>query len=188
MFQFEPPRSTKSFVDSQAALQEEIRDYFRDLPLEQFFASQGQAWSPAGHLRHLIKSTRPLVRAMKLPKLLLGLLFGRSMAGSRSFEQVRDMYLAAIDEGLQAGRFAPSKAPPRVLGEDERTKILEEWDATGEAFLHVLGRWSESNLDSHRLPHPGMGKLTVREMLYFTLYHDAHHARRVVERSGAAAT
>jgi hypothetical protein len=27
-----------------------------------------------------------------------------------------------------------------------------------------------------------MGKFTVREMLYFTLYHNAHHGRRVWER------
>jgi hypothetical protein len=31
------------------------------------------------------------------------------------------------------------------------------------------------------LPHPLLGKLTVREMLFFTLYHQRHHVA-VVER------
>jgi hypothetical protein len=41
--------------------------------------------------------------------------------------------------------------------------------------------WSEDDLDNHRLPHPLLGKLTVREMLFFTLYHIQHH---MIEAAG----
>jgi hypothetical protein len=37
-------------------------------------------------------------------------------------------------------------------------------------------------LDRLRLPHPGLGLLTVREMLLFTLYHNTHHVLGVERR------
>jgi hypothetical protein len=46
----------------------------------------------------------------------------------------------------------------------------------------ALQGWSEQALDRLRLPHPGLGLLTVREMLLFTLYHNAHHVFGVAQR------
>jgi len=42
---------------------------------------------------------------------------------------------------------------------------------------------SEAALDKYILPHPLLGKLTLREMLYFTAYHVAHH-KQLVEKGG----
>ena len=42
--------------------------------------------------------------------------------------------------------------------------------------------WSERALDRYRLPHPLLGRLTVREMLLFTLYHSVHHFSLVSTR------
>jgi hypothetical protein len=50
-----------------------------------------------------------------------------------------------------------------------------------EALCAAVERWPERALDRYRLPHPLMGKLTVREMLLFTLVHNIHHVR-VAER------
>jgi hypothetical protein len=38
-----------------------------------------------------------------------------------------------------------------------------------------ISRYPEKKLDSLILPHPLLGKLTLREMLYFTNYHVIHH-------------
>lgn len=43
------------------------------------------------------------------------------------------------------------------------------------ALRGALEQWSEADLDRVRMPHPILGPLTVREMLFFTLYHDGHH-------------
>jgi hypothetical protein len=48
-----------------------------------------------------------------------------------------------------------------------------------------MTRWPERALDRHLLPHPLMGLLTIREMLAFTVYHTAHHLRRVADRAAA---
>jgi len=48
-----------------------------------------------------------------------------------------------------------------------------------------LSGFSEEDLDKLILPHPLLGKLTLREMMYFTIYHVQHH-QRIVERNLAA--
>jgi hypothetical protein len=48
------------------------------------------------------------------------------------------------------------------------------------------GRWSEADLDACRLPHPLLGRLTVREMLLFTQYHEVHHVANVERRRARA--
>ncbi|WP_231962837.1 DinB family protein [Polaribacter sp. KT25b] len=36
---------------------------------------------------------------------------------------------------------------------------------------------SEKNLDTLVLPHPLMGKMTVREIIMWTAYHTEHHTK-----------
>ena len=41
----------------------------------------------------------------------------------------------------------------------------------------------EEDLDNYILPHPLIGKTTIREMLYFTIYHVQHHHKAIVDNS-----
>ena len=43
----------------------------------------------------------------------------------------------------------------------------------------LLDSLSESDLDTLQAPHPLLGKLTLRELMYFTIYHAQHHQRNV---------
>ena len=187
MFEIATPTNKQSIADTLERLDDEIGDYFEGLSIEEFFAPQGAAWSPCGHLHHLIKSVVPVAGAMRKPRFVLRLLFGRSRVGSGEFESVRSRYQEALGSGLQAGRYGPSEKPDPLPPEARRGRTLGRWRRAGGELLAALGRWSEDELDRYRLPHPGIGKLTVREMLFFTVHHNAHHARRVHERRGEAA-
>jgi hypothetical protein len=46
----------------------------------------------------------------------------------------------------------------------------------------AIEKRSEEELDRYILPHPILGKLTLREMLYFTIYHVKHH-EKLIEKS-----
>ncbi len=76
--------------------------------------------------------------------------------------------------------------PPSLeAGDDEaaertRSRVLSGWSRAGEALVAKTRGWNEASLDKYRMPpHPLLGKLTVREMLLFTLYHDRHHLESV---------
>ena len=119
-----------------------------------------------------------------MPRLVLGFRFGRHRGPSRSFDEVVDLYRAALAGGAGAGRFTPSERPEDVAPGEWRELVKTTWSHASAALFEVIGRWSEKALDRYQLPHPLLGKMTVREILYFTLYHNAHHARRIEERRG----
>lgn len=153
---------------------------------EAFFAPQGAAWSPAEHIRHLRKSATPLVTALGLPRWLLRLRFGAPRRASRSFDEVREVYLRKLAAGATAGRFAPSpEARPGDLMA-RRQEIIGDWARATAALQNAIAKWPEEALDRHQLPHPVLGLLTVREMLAFTVYHTSHHLNRIAERQAPA--
>jgi uncharacterized damage-inducible protein DinB len=49
------------------------------------------------------------------------------------------------------------------------------------ALNRKIDKISEEDLDKHILPHPLIGKTTIREILYFTIYHVQHHQKAIKE-------
>lgn len=91
-----------------------------------------------------------------------------------SYDDLRTRYLGALAAGGEAGRFAPSPRAESDLHE-WRLAIMADFARMNHELRKAITPWSESKLDRLQLPHPLLGKLTVREMLFFTLYHQRHH-------------
>lgn len=143
---------------------------------EAFFARIGESWSPAETVRHLAKSTRPVAKALRMPRIVLRCMFGKPERPSMTYDEIVTRYRALLAEGGQAGRFAPSSR-----GSD-REVIMNSFVEANRDLRTGIARWPESKLDAVQLPHPLLGKLTVREMLLFTLYHHRHHIEVVKRR------
>jgi hypothetical protein len=183
MFDFEPPRTTETLRSALRKLHEEIASAVGGFSTEEFLTHQGEHWSPAEHLRHLVTAVRTLAQGMATPKLLLMLRFGLALKGSRSFEEVRELYRGALAAGGRAsGRFDPATRKLEMEPEDLRAFVLQRWARAGDQLDKGVGSWSTEALDRYRAKHPLLGMMTIRELLYFTLYHNAHHARRIHER------
>ena len=109
-------------------------------------------------------------------------MFGRNSGPSRSFPVVRDVYRARLQTGATAGRFAPSVRPAPNDPGAWQAEVLASWRHAASALHSSVTGWKEPALDRYRLPHPLLGRLTVREMLFFTLYHNAHHLNLAASR------
>jgi hypothetical protein len=139
------------------------------------FSAERTGWSYAQNLDHLVRSTSAVTKALALPKLLLRTLFGKS-SHSRTSDEVRSAYLAKLDQGSQAGgKFVPT-------GSQTQADLLAEWEQVSNQLITNLDRWNEQQLDQLRLPHPLLGKLTVREMLFFAEFHTRHHLDNCVKK------
>ncbi|MEM7345049.1 MAG: DinB family protein [Chloroflexota bacterium] len=143
-----------------------------------FFAAPPDVWSPADNLVHLIKSCSPVIKAMNVPRLLLRARFGKAQHPSTSLATVRTNYMAIAAEGraVASGGYLPivkEKSPA------EKERILSKWAEKSEAIDKALTKWSEDDLEGYQLPHPLLGDLTMREILFFTLYHNLHHVNDV---------
>ena len=176
------PSAGAEIVRELRALHARSRDFWSAFSTAEFFHPLGDAWSPADNVRHLLKSNRPVLRALSTPKVLLTARFGAGLRPSRTYAEVRERYFARLAEGVQAGRFAPRPLAGAEQTEEQRRVLLAEMDQVSESLTGAVSRWREWQLDRLRLPHPALGRLTVREMLFFTLYHNLHHVRNVERR------
>ena len=185
MLQIDDAYTKRTLVPALERVHEEVTQTLKSLTLDELFMRPKPAWSPADTLRHLIKSVNPILIVLRLPKLLLALLFGTSKKPSRKYAEIRNAYLRELANGLQAGRYAPAlDEPPITVYEAQkvRKKIIKKWLKLGKALAAALRGWSDGDLDRYRLPHPALGKLSMREMLFFMMYHNLHHVNTVRKR------
>ncbi len=180
------PASAPDLLRELRSLHDESTLFWNRFGTDEFFAPLGDAWSPADNVRHLVKSCRPVARALGLPKLAL-VVPGRGFAlrPSRTYVEIRETYRARLATGeVQAGRFAPRPEPLHGDPEVAREALMARRQAVAANLHAAVEGWGERALDRFRLPHPALGQLTVREMLFFTLYHNLHHVLNVARRRG----
>ena len=167
----------------QAACQS-ILDNSSQMSVEQFNRSNDETWSAAGYLKHLLLSVKPLVRALELPKPQLAEMFGRTDGMSMTYDELVGVYKARLAEGIRAEdtpNVTPLKFRIRDDVTDEKAYLLDLWEQANHALVDVLNQWSETELDQYQLPHPAIKLITVREMLFFTVYHNQQHGQDMFE-------
>jgi len=154
-----------------------VAEWFTAIQTRDFFKRQPEVWSASDNLDHLIRSVKPVAKAMNLPKLSLQGLFGRAKTASRSYREICEFYRIELAKGAAAsGRYLPGQAEPGEKAEAQKMHLLEQWTKASSDLVKAILEWSEADLDTCQLPHPILGKLTVREMLFFTIYHNRRHA------------
>lgn len=151
--------------------------WFSNIPVQDFFIRQGEVWSASDNLDHMIKAVKPVAKAMKLPKVALQTMFGKPGQASRPYDKICSIYRAEIAKGAKAsGSFLPNQETPNADAENKKAELLQKFSSAVENLISTAEKWGENELDQYQLPHPLIGKLTVREMLFFTIYHNLRHA------------
>jgi uncharacterized damage-inducible protein DinB len=154
-----------------------VIDWFTAMSAEDFFSRYGDAWSASDNVDHLIKSHRPLAKALKLPKITLRAMFGKPGKASISYDELCQIYREEIAKGAQAsGRYLPNQETPDSGAETKHRELVEQFSKASTELVAVIEKWEDKELDDYLLPHPILGKLTIREMLFFTIYHNLRHA------------
>ncbi|RNC85983.1 MAG: DinB family protein [Balneola sp.] len=130
-----------------------------------------ESWSTGQQLLHLIKSVAPLNKGMKIPKILLKWRFGKTDRPEMSYEELAKTYKAKLDEGA----ISPAEYIPRIIQADQKEMLLARYEREKISLIKTLESWNEKQLSEQIAPHPILGMLTIREMMYFTIYHTYHH-------------
>lgn len=129
-------------------------------------------WSIAENVQHLVISTGTSTLAYTLPAFVVRWIGGTPNRDSRSYETLVEKYKLKLSEGGKAsGRFVP-KAMEIQYGKE---KLLQNWKKTTGKFISAIKQNSESKLDDYLVRHPLLGRITLRELCYFTIYHTEHH-------------
>jgi hypothetical protein len=106
------------------------------------------------------------------------MIVGKANRPSRTYNELVKKYQGKLHQGGKAPkRFAPEKARW-----DQKQQLMEDLKREVTTLNKRLKKYSEASLDELILPHPLLGKLTLRAMLYFTIYHAGHH-HHLIENS-----
>ena len=128
-------------------------------------------WSPEEVLGHLWLSTTPVVKALMIPKEKLISKFGTLEREEYDYDSLRTKYFQALATGI--------KAPPPFVFENkekgDKEELLGKFNKSLDDLLSHLDNWNEQELSKIAIPHPAIGLLSMREMLYSTDFHTIHH-------------
>lgn len=152
--------------------------WFESQPAEKFNSGPGGSWTAGQHLHHLIKSAKPLAIGLGFPRIVLVFKFGWVKNPSRDYEGTVEFY----KDGLSKGGRATGQYVPREVKTEEKAQMINRFKQEMQKLNDAISKLSDGKLDKTYLPHPLLGKLTIREMLYFTMYHVEHHLKILKER------
>jgi hypothetical protein len=165
-----------------SALNENVdafNNYIAPLSKEQFEATPNNKWSAGQNLDHLIRAIKPLQLAYGLPKFALRIMFGKTNRPSKTYDELVTKYKTKLAAG---GRASGPFIPPFISFE-KKDELVKRYDEQKRKLIAKIEKQSEKDLDIYILPHPLLGKVTLREMLYFTIHHNEHHLESLKNRS-----
>jgi uncharacterized damage-inducible protein DinB len=164
-------------IDMLTISNQRVIDWFTGMSAEDFFARYGETWSASDNVDHLIKAHKPIVKALRLPKITLRAIFGKPKTSSITYAELCQIYRDEIAKGAQAsGRYLPNQESPNSGSETKKKERLDQFSKASTELVAAVEKWDENELDDYLLPHPILGKLTIREILLFTIYHNLRHA------------
>jgi len=149
--------------------------YIGSLSEEDFLFTINNKWTPGQQAEHILRSVKPVKLAFTFPKFLLKLFFGKASRPSRTYEQLLEKY----KQKLAAGGRASGRFIPKPVAFADKEKICKTIIAVNDALCEKVNNCTEEELEMYILPHPLLGKLTLREMLYFNILHAEHHRNSV---------
>ncbi len=143
------------------------------------FKRPGKKWSAAENIQHLVLSTNTTSLAYRLPKFLVRWIGGKPNRRSRNYDEVKEKYYKKLTEGATASsRFVPK---PLEINYGKQ-KLLDHWEKATLKYIHALIKnRTEADLDNYLVKHPLLGRITLRELGYFTVFHTEHHLQGILK-------
>ncbi|HET9826287.1 MAG TPA: DinB family protein [Chitinophagaceae bacterium] len=156
----------------------QFTDTCLQIPEEKFFLRPAEKWSIAENADHMVRSIKATGLAYSLPKFVMRIFSGKPNRASRSYEELVAKYKLKLEQGGKAsGRYIPKVAVATKF------TLMQHWQKLNEKYLESLElNWKDSQLDHYVAPHPLLGKITLRELCYFTIYHTEHHLNIIKTR------
>jgi hypothetical protein len=146
------------------------------VPDAAFFDNSNGKWSIAENLIHLDVSAKRLAGAMSLSKEDLAAKFGTATKPSRPYEDIPTIYYATAS---QKAIVAPPAFAATQTADTTRASVVEGFKKSHAFLAAALANFKADDLEKYQIPHPLLGLLTVREMIYFTVFHIGHHQKAV---------
>jgi hypothetical protein len=159
---------------------QEFNNFCSGIDSESFFRQPLEKWSIAQNVKHLVTSANATNLAYTLPKFMIRLYAGKPNRPSRSYDELVNKYKLKLQQGGKASKqFIPEKISEKI---GKEKSLYDFTTAMSKLINSIAKKWKDEQLDQYIAPHPLLGKITHRELAYFTAYHIQHHLAIIKER------
>ena len=150
--------------------------YINDLSPEEYSFRYEEKWTAGQQLEHIVLCVKPLVQVFSMDKSAIEQNFGRSGKPGRTYEALSENYM----EKLKEGGKAPVRYVPEAMSPNQKAMLNETLTKMIQNLCSKIETFTEEELDTLLIPHPLLGNLTLREMLYNAIYHVQHHYEQAI--------
>lgn len=157
-----------------------FKEFVMSMDKEAYLRAPEEKWNTGEQLSHVLKSIKAIHTGMVLPKVQLKVMFGKANRPSRTYEGLVTRYNERLAEAYEQ----PKAYAPETVEYEEREKLLDKFCSYAKKIGDRLNKYDEASIDAYIMPHPLLGKLTIREFAYFTIYHCRHHLELVKRYCG----
>ncbi len=158
------------------AQHQDLMDYLGALSDEALHQQKEGKWSALQNLDHLLKSLQIVNGAINKPSFLLRRMFGKPNRPARSYDQLVQRYQ---EKSAQATAKAPERFAARQSKELKPQEVMAAYEKEIQKFFKFVRKVKDRKLDGTLVPHPLLGKLLMRELLYFMHFHTGHHFKAI---------
>lgn len=152
---------------------QELFDWLHATEDELWTQGPENRWTTGQHILHLVDSMRLLNKALRYPKFVIRYKFGTSNRPSRSYEEVAKRYEERLAENQERAKQFNSKL--RTPEPKEKSELMQDLQILNKKLQYKTRKLKDKHLDKLLLPHPLMGRMTLREIIMWTAHHTDHH-------------
>lgn len=145
--------------------------YINELTSKEFEFAYQEKWTAGQQLAHIVLCVKPLLKVYGMDKAMIAQNFGLSNRQSVTDIALLDSYNEKLNGTYKtADRYIPE---PVLI--NQRQDLTENLTKLIQSLCVNIASFTETELDSLLIPHPLLGNLTLREMLYNAIHHVEHH-------------
>ena len=178
--QYTNPHSKTEILAAIDDAVDQASAFYTSLSPEIFFHDGLGGWSPAQNISHIADITFLAVWLFRMPKFFL-LPFGRRKS-QKNFSTLLNEYISA-EKPIFIGPLAPSSIPVPENGTETVQKLTARFRNVFQELKNVLKEIPEEDFDRYSMPHPSLGMLSFREMVYVVIIHIIHHTYKVEQKT-----
>jgi hypothetical protein len=148
-------------------------DWIAKQPEDIWEKGPDEKWTTGQQIQHLVDSLQLLNNALSYPRFLLKYKFGLCNRQIRDYETVAKNYQKKLIDNNNKAKIFNKKLKKPTL--QERNRLLTRLQIQSKKLQYKTMKISDKNLDTLLIPHPLMGKMTIREIIMWTAHHTEHH-------------
>jgi len=142
-------------------------------PAENWEKGPEGKWTTSQHILHLVNSLQLLNNALSYPRFILKYKFGLSDRPSMDYDAVVKKYQEKLIQNSDKVIDFNKNLKSTLL--KDKPRLLTRLQIQHKKLQYKTRKISDINLDTLVIPHPLMGKITVRELIMWAAYHTEHH-------------